>query len=239
MAFESEHQRARRETVAERAADEHEDRARDGRRHQDGAQRQAGAGELERQPGKGDEVELVAEDADRLAGEEEAEVADAQRPQQGGAGLGGSAVRWSPTATVGDSSLVAMRHSTLISTPSPSGSSTSMIGPIVAGFDRVADAVGLVAAEARHEAERRVDEADRDAQVDDLPAALVDPDAQLATARPIDALPARGSSARSICRCARATCRSTRAAWRPSHSDSYGSGSGSSARLAPRGSARR
>ena len=40
----------------------------------------------------------------------------------------------------------------------------------------------LVAAEAGHELERRLDEADGDAEVDDLPPALGDADAQLAAA---------------------------------------------------------
>ena len=83
-----EHERARRESVAERPAEEHERGARDRGRHQDRAEHEAGAGQLEREPGERDEVELVAEDADRLPGEEEAEVADAQRSEQRGAGLG-------------------------------------------------------------------------------------------------------------------------------------------------------
>jgi hypothetical protein len=61
--------------------------ARDRRGHQDGAEDETGTGQLEREPGEGDEMELVAEDADRLPAEEEAEVADAQRPNQRGAGL--------------------------------------------------------------------------------------------------------------------------------------------------------
>ena len=74
-----EHEGPRGEAVAERPTDEHEHGARDRRRHEHGAQRQARAGDLEGEPGERDEVELVAEDADRLSGEEEAEVADAQR----------------------------------------------------------------------------------------------------------------------------------------------------------------
>ena len=61
-----------------------------------------------------------------------------------------------------------------------------MIGPTSPALHGVADAVGLVSAEARHEADRRVDEADRDAQVHALAPALLDLDAQLASAARVD-----------------------------------------------------
>ena len=103
-----EHERPRGESVAERTTEEHERGARDRGGHQDRAEHEAGAGQLERQPGERDEVELVAEDADRLAGEEEAEVADAaaveaargRDPADVSAGVAG--------ATVGESSPVAI-----------------------------------------------------------------------------------------------------------------------------------
>ena len=83
-----EHERPRGESVAERTTEEHERGARDRGGHEDRAEHEAGAGQLEREPGERDEMELVAKDADRLPGEQEAEVADAQRSKQRGAGLG-------------------------------------------------------------------------------------------------------------------------------------------------------
>ena len=82
----------------------------------------------------------------------------------------------------GETSLVAIGYSTLMRTPSPSGSSTSMIGPTSPALTACADAVGLVAGKAGHEADGGVDEADRDAQVHVLPAVLLDLDAQLTAA---------------------------------------------------------
>ena len=121
-----EHQAARRPSVGERATEQHEDGPRDGGRHQHAAERDAGAGQLQRQPGERDEVELVAEDRDALAGEEEAEVGDAEAAQEWlarpvlGRGDGRASA---PSAAV-------IRY--VMRTPSPSSSSaTSTIGPIV------------------------------------------------------------------------------------------------------------
>ncbi len=49
---------------------------------------QSRAGELDGQPGESDEMELVAQDADGLAGEEETEVPQAQRTKERRSGFG-------------------------------------------------------------------------------------------------------------------------------------------------------
>ena len=82
------HQGARREAVAEGTADEHEHGTRDRRGHEHRAKHESRAGELDRQPGEGNEVELVAQDADGLTGEQEAEVPQAQWSKERRSGLG-------------------------------------------------------------------------------------------------------------------------------------------------------
>ena len=80
-----EHEIAWREAIAEGAADEHEDGARDGGGHQHRAEREPGAGDLEGEPGEGHEVKLVSQHAHGLAGKEEPEVAERQRTEEPGA----------------------------------------------------------------------------------------------------------------------------------------------------------
>ena len=131
-----EHQRARREAVAERAADEHEDRARDAGDHEHGAERQPGAGELEREPGQRDEVELVAEDRDRLAAEQDAEVAQPQRAEERQPLARAPPAVGAGDAAVGSGRRQSSAHSSVIRTPSPDSSSASTIVPAV--FDSTA-----------------------------------------------------------------------------------------------------
>ena len=74
------HQHApRREAVDHRAADQHQRRAGDRRGHQERAERHARAGQLQHQPGQRHQVELVAEQRDRRAEPQVAEVGHRER----------------------------------------------------------------------------------------------------------------------------------------------------------------
>ena len=69
------HDAARREAVCHRATDQHERRARDALEGEHGSQHDGAGSQLKDQPGNRDEVELVPEQRDALAGEEQPEVA--------------------------------------------------------------------------------------------------------------------------------------------------------------------
>ena len=78
-----EHQATRRDPVGQRAADDDEDGTRDAGRQEHAAQGEAGAGQVEHEPGQRDEVELVAEQRHGLADPDEPEVAQDERSQDG------------------------------------------------------------------------------------------------------------------------------------------------------------
>ncbi len=154
----------RRDPVGQDAAEEHEDPARDRRRDEDHAEGEARAGQPEDEPRQRDQVELVAEERDALAEPDQPEVADDQRRDERQAG--------GPAEWPGDDR--GRVHSSEIRTPSPP-SSTSTIGPLTPGRDRLADPVRGRLGDARDLVDRRPPERQRDAQVDDRPTGLEAP----------------------------------------------------------------
>ena len=90
------HDVAWRVAVGNRPADEHQDRPREGRRHQHRAHREVRPGQLQDEERQRHEVEVVAGQRDRLAEPEKAEVPFAERSEEahGGQGKGRARGAW-------------------------------------------------------------------------------------------------------------------------------------------------
>ena len=139
----------------------------------------AGSGQLQRQPGQRDEVELVADQRDGLAGEHQAEVRQPKRQQHGrpalrllGAGAGSASRRrrrrwswWCPSSLHRDDDAVA---GLVLGLHDGAGR---------VGVDRLLDERRVALRDARHHPCRGGREGERDAHVDDASTALVDLDA--------------------------------------------------------------
>ena len=80
------HHAARREAIGDRAADQHEERTRHVLDGKDGAQHDQVARHRKDEPGERDQQELVAEERDALAGDQQAKVAQPEHPEQARAG---------------------------------------------------------------------------------------------------------------------------------------------------------